>query len=411
MSTATTPDAAVATGIALTTLDARFREDPYPILADLREREPVHHDMELGRWVMTRHADVHAVLFDLALPSDPRKGNEGTFSRRFLAGMGDEEPSMLLMDDPDHKRLRGLVRRSFTPRAVEAWRGKVRAVAERIIAAAPDEPFDLMEAVADPLPTVVIAEMLGLDPERHADFKEWSSISVAVGFNPMPTPEQTAAGNAARKCLDDFFAEEIDRRRGALGDDLISDMLRAEEAGDRLTPDEIIRQCDLLLIAGNVTTTDLIGNTVKALIDFPDEAALLRARPELLPNAIEEALRYDSPVTNSGRIANEGFEIGGVPIAKGESLSVSLAAANRDPRVHPDPDRFDIQRKAIQHLSFGGGRHFCLGAHLARTEAQEAVRALLARFGTLTLADAGYRYAATPSFRGFEELWIATAPG
>jgi hypothetical protein len=406
LSTATTSNPPVATGIALTALDEAFREDPYPILADLREREPVHYDDQLKRYVLTRHRDVHDVLFDLEQWSDPRKANPGTFTREFLNGR-DEEPSMLLMDDPDHKRLRGLVRRSFTPRAIEGWRDQVRGVAERVVSAlADDEPFELMATIADPLPTVVIADMLGLDPDRHDDFKRWSSVSVAVGFNPVPTPEQQVAGESARNSLDAFFAEEIERRRGDLGDDLISDMLRAEEAGDRLSPAEIVRQCDLLLIAGNVTTTDLIGNAVKALIDFPEEAAKLRARPDLLANAVEETLRYDSPVVNSGRVASSDTEIGGVPIAKGESLSVSLAAANRDPRIHPDPDRFDIERAEIQHLSFGGGRHFCLGAHLARIEAQEALRAILNHFDSLTLDAAGYTYAATPSFRGFEQLWI-----
>ncbi len=410
MSTATTSKLPVATGIALTALDEGFRENPYPTLADLREREPVHYDSELKRYVLTRHHDVHAVLFDLEQWSDPRRANPDTFTSLFL-GRDGEEPSMLMMDDPDHKRLRGLVRRSFTPRAAEGWREKVRGVSERLLAEAPDEPFDLVAAVADPLPTMVIAEMLGLAPGRHQELKTWSSVSAESGFNPMPTPEQETAANAAQKALDAFFCEEIERRRGNLGDDLISDMLRAEEAGERLSEREILQQCNLLLIAGNVTTTDLIGNSVKALIDFPDEASKLRRRPELLANAIEETLRFDSPVVNSGRVASSDTEIGGVPIAKGESLSVSLAAANRDPRVHAEPDRFDVERQGIQHLSFGGGRHFCLGAHLARIEAQEAVRAILDRFGKLTLAEAGYRYGATPSFRGFEVLWVAPEHG
>ena len=397
---------ALPTGLSLTALDPAFREDPYPILAELRRREPIHHDTQLQRWVFTRHADVNAILKDPDFWSDPRKGNPGSFSRNFLDNDG-EEPSMLLMDDPGHRRLRELVRHSFTPRAVERVREGVRSVAERLVGALDDAPFDLVAHFSGPLPTVVIADMLGIDSAKHGDFKAWSDVAVAVGFNPAPKPEQLEAGQAARDALEAFFFAEIEARRGALGDDLISDMLRAEAAGDRLTDREIVTMCDLLLIAGNVTTTDLIGNAVKALLDHPDQEALLRARPELLPNAVEEALRYDSPVTNSGRIANRDVEFDGIRIPKGESLSVSLAAANRDPAVHADPDRFDVTRKNPQTQGFGGGRHFCLGAHLARLEAQEALRALLGRFETLSLGPEGYRYAAVPSFRGFERLQVA----
>ena len=263
--------------------------------------------------------------------------------------------------------------------------------------------------MAGPLPTVVIAEMLGIDPSRYADFKAWSTVSVAVGFNPAPTPEQMKEAEAAQKALYDFFLEELAARRAQPGDDLISDMIRSDNEGDRLTDEEIVRQCDLLLIAGNVTTSDLIGNTVKALIDHPAEQARVVADESLIPAAVDETLRYDPPVTNSGRIANRDVEFHGVKIAKGESLSVSLAAGNRDPAVHPDPDRFDLDREDKSTLAFGGGRHFCLGAHLAKVEAQEALRALYARTGPLTVAAGGFEYAAVPSFRGFTRLEVEPA--
>lgn len=394
------------TGIQLTNLDPAFREDPYPILADLRAREPVHHDRELGRYLLTRHDDVHAVLYDLELWSDPRRSNPETFSRRFLH-RGDEEPSMLLMDDPGHKRLRGLVRRSFTPRAIELWRGRVRAVAERLVAALPEGRFDAIGDFADTLPTVVIAEMLGLDPDNHAEFKAWSDDIAVAGFNPAPKPEEVDKAERARVCIDALLQSELEARRAQPGDDLMSDMVQTVLDGDQLTDVEIVRQCNLLLLAGNLTTTDLIGNAIKAFIDHPDQQALLRAKPALLENAVEEVLRYDSPVTNSGRIAHRDLEFGGIQIAKGENLAVSTAAANRDPAVYPDPDRFDIEREDTHHHAFGGGRHFCLGAHLARMEAQEALRALFARFDRLSQDAAGYRYATTPTFRGHEYLWVA----
>jgi cytochrome P450 len=164
--------------------------------------------------------------------------------------------------------------------------------------------------------------------------------------------------------------------------------------------------CNLLLVAGNVTTSDLIGNGMRALLDHPEQLALLRARPELLPNAIEEMLRYDPPVTQSGRFAPRDFEIGGVPVRKGESLTTVLAAANRDPDVYPDPDHFDIERADTHHQAFGGGAHLCLGAHLARLEAQEAIGALITRFPRLRPADRAFHYKRVPGFRGLAEYWI-----
>jgi cytochrome P450 len=377
--------AAIPTGLQLTALDETFRENPYPVLAELRAREPVHRDRELDRVVFTRHDDVHDILRDLELWSDPRKGNPGTFSHEYLR-VGDEEPSMLLMDDPGHKRLRHLVRKTFTQ----------------------SEEIDLIDRVAGPIPTVVIAELLGIDPEMHDDFKAWSDLSVVVAFNPAATPEEAQAAMEARKNLEEFFLKEIAARRRSPGEDLISGLLASEEDGDRLSDAEVVQMCDLLLIAGNVTTTDLIGNGVKALLEHPDQLAKLRHRPELISNAVEEMLRFDSPVTNSGRIANRDMEIDGVKIAKGETLSVSLAAANRDPAAYPDPDRFDVERDDTHHQSFGGGRHFCLGAHLARIEAQEAVLALLRRFAHLELSERGHSYAAIPSFRGMKSLWVQT---
>ena len=395
-------------GMALTALDAKFREDPYPILADLREHTPVLEDKELHRFIYTRHDDVKAILRDTALWSDPRKARPRTFTREFLGAEMDREPSMLLMDEPDHNRLRRLVSKPFTPAAVERWRPKVKEVVARVLDAIDDDEFNLIERFAGPIPTVVIAEMLGLDPADHGKFKTWSDTSVKIAFNPMPDEDERRAGEAAAEALNNYFDQEIDRRGENLGDDLLSAMIRAEEDGDKLSRSELISQCNLLLIAGNVTTTDLIGNGVKALLENPEQLAKLRHDPGLIGNAVEEMLRYDSPVTNSGRIANRDLEIGGCPVHEGESLSTSLAAANRDPAVYPKPDTFDIEREDTHHQSFGGGRHLCLGAHLARVEAQEAILGLLARYPSLAASPQGCTYAAAPSFRGMTEFWVTT---
>lgn len=406
-------DHAIPSGVELLPLNETFRADPYPVLARLRAAAPVLEDETLKRFVYTRHDDVRAILRDKDFWSDPRKANPGTFTREFLGNNlpDDAQPSMLLMDEPDHRRLRQLVSASFTPAAVERWRPRVRAVVERVLDRIAGPEFDLIADFAGPVPTVVIAEMLGIDPDQHDAFKDWSDTSVASAFNPFATAEQLAASAAAEQSLINFFREQIERRRAALGEDLISDMIRAEEGGDRLTEREMITQCNLLLIAGNVTTTDLIGNGVKALLEHPAELQKLRARPELLKNAIEEMLRYDSPVTNSGRIANRPLAIGGCPVGRGESLSTSLAAANRDPAVYPDPDAFRIEREDVHHQSFGGGRHLCLGAHLARVEAQEAIAGLLARHPELAPAQRGFSHHAIPSFRGLSHYWVVGAAG
>lgn len=395
-------------GIELTPLSEGFREDPYSILGRIREHTAVYEDTELKRFIYTRHDDVKAVLRDAQFWSDPRKANPGTFTREFLgATLGeDDEPSMLLMDEPNHRRLRSLVSHSFTPAAVEKWRARTAEVVQRVLDRIEAEEFDLIQDFAGPVPTVVIAELLGIDAEMHDQFKQWSDLSVISAFNPFATEEQLAASREANNQLDAFFRKQIAFRRQEPGDDLITDMIRAEAEGDKLTEDEMVRQADLLLIAGNVTTTDLIGNGVKALLDNPEQTEKLRANPALIRNAVEEMLRYDSPVVNSGRIANRPIDLGGCPVQKGESLNTSLAAANHDPEVYPEPTKFDIEREDTHHQSFGGGRHLCLGAHLARLEAQEAIMGLITRYPNLALSDKGHEYHSIPSFRGFTSLWV-----
>ncbi|MFT7245270.1 MAG: cytochrome P450 [Candidatus Azotimanducaceae bacterium] len=398
-------------GIALTPLDDAFRADPYSVLKRIQATTPVHEDTQLKRFIYTHHNDVKEILRDANFWSDPRKGNPGTFMRELLgAGMrDDEEPSMLLMDEPDHRRLRSLASASFTPSAVERWRERARAVVNQELDKIEGDEFDLINDFAGPVPTVVIAELLGIDPALHGKFKYWSDEAVKVSFNPFASEDEKAIGDAARKALEAFFVAEIEIRRANMGDDLLSDMIRAEMDGDKLSVEEMVRQCNLLLIAGNVTTTDLIGNGVKALLDNPDQLQLLRDDPTLIKNAVEEMLRFDTPVVNSGRIADRDIEIAGCPVRKGESLITSLAAANRDPMVYADPDKFDINRTDTHHQSFGGGRHLCLGAHLARVEAQEAILGLLKRYPDLSPGSKGYTYHAIPSFRGMSHCWVSTS--
>ena len=395
----------VPTGLEITALDKAFRENPYPILARLREEDPVHHDQVFNRYVLSRHDHILNLLRDLSLWSDPRKGNPGSFAREVLM-RGEEEPSMLLMDDPGHRRLRQLVFRSFTPRAIESWRARVRGVTQRVIDAVEEDDFDLMEEIANPIPTVVIAELLGIDPDRHEQFKTWSNQSVEVAFSPVRDEAAVAVADRARASLDAFFQDEIEQRRESLGDDLISQLVAAEEEGDQLSEAEVISTCNLLLAAGNLTTTDLIGNGVKAFLDHPSEMEKIRQRPELIPNAVEEILRYDSPVVSTGRIASRDIEIDGVSIKQGESVSTLVSAANRDPAAYPEPDRFDVEREDTHHQAFGGGRHFCLGAHLSRMEAQETLSVLFERFSSIEAIEGGFEYAPNPGFRSLKNLRV-----
>ena len=398
-------------GIQLTPFDPNFRDHPYEVLAALRERSPVLHDDQFNRWYLTRFDDVRQILRDKDMSADPRKANPASYIARIAALTGTVQSgstgvSMLFMDDPDHRRVRGLVNKAFTLKAVEALRPRVREIATGLLAQITDTEFDLMTSFAGVLPVIVIAEMLGIDPADRDSFRRWSEVSVAAFFNPFRTPEQSEAAMQAQQELNAYFQRMIELRRAAPRADLISDMVHAEEAGDHMTDQEIVTQCNLLLIAGNVTTTDLIGNGVKALLDHPQELAKLRARPELINNAIEEILRYDSPVTNSGRNVQRELSVRGCPMQLGDSITVSLAAANHDPEANPDPQRFDIERADIQHQSFGGGKHTCLGAPLARVEAQEGITALLQRFPKLQPAPRGLKYRAIPSFRGMSEYWL-----
>jgi len=399
----------IPTGIELTALDVTFRTDPHPVLARLRRDEPVHHDGVINRWVLTRHEDVERVLRDRTMSLDPHKANEGTYMRLFLPPLG-QAANMLFSDPPDHTRLRALVNKAFTPRAVERLAPRIRwIIGELLDAVAGGESFDLIEAFAGPLPVIVIAEMLGIDPADRADFKRWSELDVRT-FNPFLADGERAAVTSALGERDAYLRRVLARRRAEPRDDLLSALIAAEEVGDRLDDDEIVTMCELLLVAGNVTTTDLIGNGVWLLLRHPAELAKLRADPALIDHAVEEILRFESPVVQSVRLPTADVTIRGCPMRRGESVVVFLAAANRDPEVYPEPDRFDVTRRDVHHQSFGGGAHFCLGAPLARLEARLAIGALLERFPHLRLADEPPVWRAVPVFRGLAKLRVLVAP-
>lgn len=394
---------AVPTGAELTALDPAFRADPYPVLARLRAREPVHYDRAIGRWVLTRSADVERLLRDRTTSVDPRNANEGTYMRIFARFA---EFSLLFQDPPAHTRLRSLVSQAFTPRAVERLAPRIGQIVDELLEAVSGrDRLDLIEVFAGPLPVIVIAEMLGIDPADRHDFKRWSD-GQAMGLNPLLTEDQRAEVVQSDAELEAYLRRSLAERRADPRDDLISALIAVEEAGDQLTDREIVTMCSLLLAAGNVTTTDLIGNGVWLLLRHPEQLRMLRDDPSLIINAVEEILRFESPVVQTARIPMAPGQFGGCPVHRGESVLAALAASNRDPGRHPEPDRFDITRPDVHHHSFGGGAHYCLGAPLARLEAQLAIPPLLQRFPRLRLADEPFEWRAFPGFRGLAKLWV-----
>lgn len=396
-------------GVALTALDETYREDIHQVLDRLREEAPVHEDTELGRLILTRHDDVRGLLRNREWGVDPRKASEDSYVRLITGtntpeGMQEYQPSMLFLDDPDHKRLRALVSQAFNPRAIEDMRRRTEEITTTLL----DEldgadEIDFIRQFAGPLPTLVISDMLGVALNDRDDFKRWSD-DLIFSFDPLKDEETTNRMNASGEAMRAYFDETIAARRANPQDDLISELIRAQAADDSLSDDEIMSMCTLLLIAGNVTTTDLIGNGLHALLTHPDQLEKLKANPSLIENAVEEMLRFDSPVTDSARHPFADDEVDGCPVKKGYTTYTSLAAANHDPSVYPEPHKFDIEREDTHHQSFGGGIHMCLGAPLARLEAQIGINAFLARFPNVRFSQSPGKRRHLPSFRGFETL-------
>lgn len=397
----------VPTGLAISALNPVFRETPHVILDQLRAEEPVHKDRQFDRVVLTRYNDVASVVGDRTMYVDPRKSRPGSFAR--MAQNIDEnyQPSMLNMDDPDHKRLRGLVTQGFNLRSVEAMRPRIEAIAAELLEDLAKKPsFDIIEDYAGPFPTIVIAEMLGINPADQKDFKRWSD-ELVHSFNPIRTPAQTESLLHAQKSLHDYLLGVVNDRRENRGTDLVSGLVAAHQDGEQLSEGEIVSTVNLLLAAGNITTTDLIGNGVLALLRNPDQLRKLRDNPSLARNAIEEMLRFDPPVVSTGRTAPADIEVGGVGVAAGQSMNLSILAANHDPAIHQNPDKFDIERADTRHFAFGGGLHFCLGAPLARAEAQIAIPMLFARFPNLRLDPTHtIEHKPAPVFNGLKDLWV-----
>jgi cytochrome P450 len=398
-------------------LDPATLQDPYPLYRLLYARDPVlwvEGLFGLGAWVVTSHAVASSVLRDKSFGKDGSQvlpleklrqipaQNETVMERR--------RNNMLFCDPPTHTRLRGLVAQTFTPRTVERLRPRIAAITEQLLdRLAGRRDFDLLDALAFPLPVIVIAELLGVPPEDRDRFKAWSTV-LTRAINPAATDADFQAIQRVLPELDGYLSIVIDDRRRHPRFDLISELVLAHEAGDRLSMEELLATCRLILSAGHETTVNLIGNGVLALLRDRAQRERLAADAALLPNAVDELLRYDSPVQMTLRFAFADTQLADHAIKRGDLVLVLVGAANRDPAQFPDGEVLELGRaNAHTHLGFGAGIHYCLGATLARIEAEQAIGALLQRFPSLALGATPLRYRPSLVLRGLEALPVCVA--
>ena len=402
----------VKSGAVWNPLDDDYHQRPVDTYDRLRTRDPLHFSELTDAWVFTRYGDCDAILRDHKRFSSDSRNAETPANDR--AANLNEARSILMSDPPDHTRMRSLVNLAFTPRAIAAMRPRIEAIVDGLLdeiddrVAAGERHIEMLEAFAIPVPITVIAEMLGIPPEDLTRFKAWSD-KVARTLEPTITESEMKIAEQANVELGAYFDGIIEQRRLEPRDDLISQLILAEDEGDQLSHEELLVTLRLILIAGNETTTNLIGNGLLALLKHPEQLERLRREPELIESAVEELLRYDSAVQTDGRTALEDVEWHGRTIRKGQQVILLLGGANHDPEQFAHPDQLDITRGSKRHLSFGRGIHHCLGAPLARMEGQVAFERLLARYETIRLAS-DPRFKDQIVLRGVEALPVDLTP-
>lgn len=403
-------------------LSAEGRADPYPMFQRAMRRGAVIY-VPPRNWLVIRYDEASAALRDERLSSDlENRALRPDFPVELVRSFREQHPSatrirewMLFRDGDDHARLRSLVSQAFTRRVVEGLRPRIEELANGYCDEAERTGrMELLSDLAYPLPMTVICDLLGIPEDDRPQFREWTRLIARFldpSMNQQQSDEIVAAGDAAFDEFIPYFDKLVSERRSNLGDDLLSAMIRASDGEDRLTVDELLAQCTLLLVAGHETTANLIGNGMWALLRHPSEMAKLRADPRLIRNAIEELLRYESPVVATVRVALEEIQLGGSKIPPGHDVIVAIGAANRDPRQFDDPDVLNVTREnAAKHVAFSGGAHFCLGAPLARIEAEVVFTALLRRFERIECAVDAPEWRDTITLRGLKELPLVVSP-
>ena len=401
----------------LTPANPAFNEDPHALYDKLRAKCPVYRDAAAGSFVFTGHAATREVLSDNTMWRGPERTEEAAVVTRALLKPGppgftipreERGAGLLLMDEPDHMRIREPLAKALYKRVARS-----KSMIQQIVDGYLDglmgrETFDAVADYTLRLPIDVIARILGVDNVRLPEFRAWSEGAI-VGLNPLRNDEQTRIYVQSRNALSAYIHELMDARRRAPQDDLTSDMMIAQSEGAEISDAEIALNLIGLLVAGNLTSTDLIGNAIWLLLAHPKQLAKLRADPSLIANAVEEVLRHESPVEITARVAPRDMVVAGCPIKPTQSLIFNLRATNRDPQAFPDPHKFDIARKDAPHVAFGGGLHLCIGAPLGRIEAQVAVLSFIQRFPNLRLANPAQKpkWRPTPFFHGLTELMVA----
>ncbi len=370
-----------------------FMEDPYPILRQLREDDPVHWNDSIGGWILTRYDDIITTFKDVSHFS-----NEGRLARAVeylpvetrakFKTFEDHyrQKSLIHSDPPDHTRLRGLITKAFTPRVVEAMRPRIQQITEELLDAVRlGGRMDVVKDLAIPLPVTVLAEIFGVPKSDLGLFKGWADDLLAFQGVNKPAVKLLERSQMALVEIRAYLSELIEQKRREPRQDLLSTLVAAESEGGRLSEKELVNSCITLLVAGHETTTSLIGNGLYTLLRHPDQWQLLKQNPALLPSAIEEMLRYESPVARQPRLMKQDAEMGGKRLREGQMVFQMLNAANRDPGYFANPDHFNICRQKNPHLAFGLGVHFCVGATLARTEGDIVFSTLLARLPEMRL--------------------------
>ncbi|HVV87552.1 MAG TPA: cytochrome P450 [Kofleriaceae bacterium] len=385
--------------------------DPFPVYRRLREDVPVHWSASHGGWLVTRYDDVLRALKD---PRFSARRSEAMFERMPPDVRDATRPLqrafklwLLMMDPPDHTRLRALVQKAFAPGLVAALRPRIQALIEDALdRVAGAGRMDLIHDLAQPIPATVIAQLLGVDPGDHKLFKAWSDDLALMELGPAGFVQAQSSMLAMMEYLGAVVAE----RRRAPREDLLSQLLAAEEAGRFLDEDELLANCVLLLFAGHETTTNLIGNGILELLRHPDQLAILRDEPSLIEGGVEELLRFHGPIQRVRRTMLEPVELGGQTLRAGDPVWLLVGAANRDPAVFDDPETLDVRRKPARNLTFGFGAHFCVGAPLGRLEGQIAIQTILRRLPDLRGATDGIVWRKDLSFRGIVSLPLTFTP-
>ncbi len=395
-------------------LSPENRANPYPLYEQLRSEDPVLWDDFLGRWILTGYADVLACLRDPRLSAERVGALRTQLPQEVVEKIRPMERVfeswMLFLDPPDHTRLRGLVNKAFTPRRVEAMRPHIQQIVDGLLnQVQANGRMDVIRDLAFPLPSTVIAEMLGVPSEDREQFRGWSSDIIGIS-SMIIDPDRAVRAQNSILAMMEYFRQIVAQRRKSPRDDLISAMIASEDQGKFLSDEELLSNCVLLLEAGHETTTNLIGNGLLALLRHPDQLRTLRENPSLIGTAIEELLRYDSPVQLTGRIATEDLEIGDKRISQGDTVILLFGAANRDPAQFLDPNILDLYRRENRHLSFGQGIHYCLGSPLARIEGQLAITTVLRQCPGLELTGEPLEWRQAVSLRGLTAFPVMFEP-